>query len=111
MPGDPLQRRATDHRPATDHDMLVEIWTTLRPVRDDVDELKQWRRDHLVLSERYMSRVDAMANQDGAIDSLQSWRDEMRGAWTGVKIGLSVIASMSGLSVILEILRLVGVLH
>ncbi len=111
MPELQPQRRLSDRLPQSDHDLLVEIWTDMRPLRRDVDELKRWRADHERTSVRYIAKVDAMADQDKDIDGLQSWRDEMRGAWAGVKFGLALVGAMSGLSVILEILRLIGTLH
>lgn len=110
MPDQP-QRRVSDLLPRSDHDLLVEIWTSMLPLRRDVDELKRWRGTHDLWAERYAAKVDAMADQDKDIDGLQSWRDEMRGAWAGVKFGLAFVGAMSGLSVILEIARLAGVLH
>ena len=119
---DDLPRRRSTDGGRTDHDLLLQIAGDVQAMRTDVRDqavriraLEHWRQEHSVEAAVQIQRIDALRSGDGehdhAIDALESWRDEMRGAWAGVKFGLVVVGSMSGLSVILEILRLIGMLH
>ena len=99
----------------SDHDLLVEIAYGFRSLRDDVADLKLWRQRHETESALREAHVAALITDGTAsstdIDELQSWRAEMRGAWSGVKIGLALLGGLSALSIILEAMRLVGVIR
>ncbi len=105
-----------------DHDLLLQIAADVRTIAsvqqaqaERIARLEAWRADHTAVSAVQISRIDGLSHGDTShdhdIDALELWRAEMRGAWAGVKFGLTAVGAMSGLSVILEILRLVGALH
>lgn len=106
----------------TDHDLLVTAGNKLDSILsrlDDhsrrIDRLEGWRAAHSEASAVLTRRVDVLASGDSShgadIEQLALWQAEMRGVWTTVRVEMALLGTLSGLSVILEILRLTGALH
>ncbi len=119
-----LPRRRTADRLSlrSDHDLLRDIASDVRAIvneqRDQaarIRSLEEWRREHMPEAAVRDQAIRALVRGDDShnvdIDALELWRAEMRGSWATIKAALAAIGALSGLSLLLELARLAGMLH
>ena len=70
----------------TDHDLLIELRTEMRFLRQDIKDLKEGNEMRLIEAERKIGKL-----QD-QIDALKLWRSMLIGAWTVCTVILIPVA-------------------
>lgn len=107
------RRRFGDHRPKSDHDLLVQIAGDVvsileRQVKTEhgLEDLRRRFDAHLTEAAVRDNRIASLAAEgidDGTdIEALKNWRSEMRGAWKVVQVAITLLGVMTGLSLFLQ---------